>query len=109
MYLCLIFIYIVTSNHVMSLNTFHRSSVQEFSCLYAIDFRVKSSPKFRTPKLKSMSFSNFTSISAFEECYGNRAIYHDSSLNRRRMNSSLIYNPLRNDLYHFFHTKQNHN
>jgi len=39
---------------------FHASSVKGFSCLYAIDFRAKVNLKFRTPKLKSRSCSNFT-------------------------------------------------
>lgn len=63
----------------------HWSSVKEFSCPKAIDFAPEAYFKFGTICMESIPFPVFNRIKHLIIILEVEAIYHDSSLNRRRM------------------------
>ncbi|BBL64894.1 hypothetical protein DSECCO2_503830 [anaerobic digester metagenome] len=68
----------------------HWSSVKEFSCPKAIDFAPEACLKFWPIYMKSIPFPAYNRIKDLTTVMKVEAIYHDSSLNRRRMNRLYI-------------------
>ncbi len=66
-------------------NWFHWSSVKKFSCLKIIDFILEAGLKFWPIYMKSILCSSPQTIKLFNIRLKIDAIYHDSSLNRKRM------------------------
>jgi hypothetical protein len=70
------------------LSKFHGSSVKEFSYLKAIDFALEACFKSLPLYMKSIPVPAHNILKYLKNVEGIDAIYHDFSLNRRRMDST---------------------